>query len=77
MDGTTSEPTIFNPSFMKDNSKQAQWRGFIKKAKLADAPASFENVVAEVKVFLQPALASIIDRRTFRSFWAAPGPWRM
>lgn len=73
----TSEPTIFNPSFMKDENKQAQWLGFINKAKLADAPAIFENVAAEVKVFLQPAAASIVDRQTFRFFWAAPGPWRI
>ena len=72
----TSEPTIFNPSFMKDENKQAQWLGFINKAKLGDAPASFENVAADIKVFLQPVVASIIDRQAFRLFWAAPGPWR-
>ena len=71
------EPTIFNPSFMKDENKQVQWRGFINKAKLGDAPESFENVAAGVKVFLQPAVASIIDQQMFRFFWAAPGPWRM
>jgi len=73
----TSEPTVFNPSFMKDDTKQAQWLGFINKAKLADAPISFENVAADIKVFLQPVVASIIDRRVFGSFWAAPGPWHM
>ncbi|MBW2149461.1 MAG: nucleotidyl transferase AbiEii/AbiGii toxin family protein [Deltaproteobacteria bacterium] len=71
-----SEPTIFNPSFMKDENKQAQWQGFINKAKLGDAPASFENLAARIKFFLQPVVVSIIDRQTFRLFWAAPGPWR-
>ena len=73
----TNKPTIFNPSFMKDENKQAQWLGFINQAKLGDAPASFESVAAGIKVFLQPAVASIIDRQTFRLFWAAPGPWRI
>lgn len=73
----TSKPTIFNASFMKDEIKQAQWLGFINKAKLGDAPESFENVVAKIKIFLQPAASSIIDQQTFRCFWAAPGPWRM
>jgi len=45
------------------------------KARLGDAPASFENVVAEIKVFLQPVVASITDQQTFRFFWAASGPW--
>jgi len=70
-----NEPTIFNPSFMRDENKQAQWQGFINKARLGDAPASFENVVAEIKVFLQPVVASITDRQMFRFFWAASGPW--
>jgi hypothetical protein len=37
----TIEPTTFNPTFMKDETKQAQWQGFIKKKKLTDAPTSF------------------------------------
>jgi hypothetical protein len=69
-------PTIFNPSFMRDENKQAQWQGFINKAKLGDAPASFENVVAGIKVFLQPVVAANIDRKNFRFYWTAPGPWR-
>lgn len=71
-----SEPTIFNPSFIMDENKTAQWLGFINKARLGDAPASFENVTAGIKIFLQPVLVSIINRQTFRSFWAAPGSWR-
>jgi len=50
--------------------------GFIKKAKIADAPGSFEDVAAAVKVFLEPIVASIVERSTFHGFWTAPGPWR-
>ncbi len=72
-----SEPTIFNPTFMKDDTKQAQWQGFIKKTKLTDTPDSFEDIVSYIKTFLQPAVASIIDRKAFGFFWKAPGgPWR-
>ena len=69
------EPTIFTPSFMRDENKQAQWQGFINKTKLGDAPASFENVIAGIKIFLQPVVASINDQQTFRFFWTASGPW--
>ncbi len=72
----TIEPTIFNPPFMKDENKQAQWLGFITKAKLGDAPTSFEGIATDIKVFLQPVVASIIDRQTFRLFWAAADRWR-
>ena len=69
------ELTIFTPSFMRDENKQAQWQGFINKTKLGDAPKSFENVIAGIKIFLQPVVASINDQQTFRFFWAASGPW--
>jgi len=71
-----NEPTVFNPTFMKDDTKQAQWEGFVEKTKLPDAPSSFEDVAAAVKVFLQPIVDSIISKRTFQSFWIPPGPWR-
>lgn len=72
-----TEPSILNPTFMKDDTKQAQWLGFINKAKLSDAPASFENVTAGLKIFLQPVVASIINRQPFQLFWAAPGSWHI
>ena len=70
-----SEPTIFNPTFMQDDTKQAQWQGFIKKTKLTETPESFKDVASVIKAFLQPVVAAIIDRQTFGSFWTAPGPW--
>ena len=69
-------PTVFDLSFIKDSDKKVQWSGFIKKAKLTDAPGSFEVVAAAVKVFLEPVLASITERQTFRGIWDALGPWR-
>ena len=71
-----NEPTVFNLTFMKDDTKQAQWKGFIEKTKLTDSPLSFEDIAAGIKDFLQPIVDSIINNRTFQSFWAAPGPWR-
>jgi len=72
----TIAPTVFDPSFVKDGDKKVQWQGFIRKAKLADAPEAFEDVVVAVKVFLEPLVASLAEIRPFRSIWNAPGPWR-
>jgi hypothetical protein len=69
-------PTVFTPTFVEDADKQVQWRGFIRKAKLADAPEVFEDVVAAVKVFLEPLVVSLAGRRMFHGTWNAPGPWR-
>ncbi len=71
----TIAPTIFNPSFVNDGDKKVQWQGFIRKARLIDAPDAFEDVVAAIIVFLEPLVASLADRRTFHSIWNAPGPW--
>jgi hypothetical protein len=72
----TIAPTAFDPSFVKEADKKVQWQGFIRNARLVDAPEAFEDVVAPVKVFLEPLVASLAERRTFRSIWNAPGPWR-
>jgi len=74
--GNAINPTVFDPSFVNDQTKKIQWQGFIRKAKLSDAPESFEDIVAAIKVFLEPLVASLAEGRTFRSIWSAPGPWR-
>lgn len=71
------EPTIFNPIFVKDETKQAQWHGFIEKTKLSDAPTSFNNVLGCLKLFLQPVVISMINQQTFQLYWVAPGPWQI
>ena len=71
-----NEPTVFNLTFIKDDTKQAQWKGFIEKTRLTDAPSSFKDVAAAIKVFLHPIVASIISKRTFQSSWTPKGPWR-
>lgn len=48
----------------------------LNKAKLSAAPEAFEDVVAAVKVFLEPLLISLAERRAFHSVWTAPGPWK-
>jgi predicted nucleotidyltransferase component of viral defense system len=72
----TLKAAIFDPSFGKDGDKNVQWQGFIRKTKLINAPESFEEVIAVVKLFLKPLAASFGERRAFNSIWTAPGPWR-
>ena len=72
----TIDPMVFDPSFVKDGDKKTQWQGFIRKAKLADAPEAFGDVVEAVKMFIHPLVVSLAQKRPFRSVWTAPGPWR-
>jgi predicted nucleotidyltransferase component of viral defense system len=68
-------PQVFDPLFRHDADKQVQWRAFIKKTKLTGAPEAFENVVATLRVFLEPIISSLADRQKFQGTWNAPGPW--
>jgi hypothetical protein len=70
------EAALFDPSFGMDRDKNVQWRGFIRKAKLIGAPDTFEEIVAAVKLFLEPLAAAIAKRKAFNNIWTAPGPWR-
>lgn len=72
----TGDPKVFDPLFAQDRSNKVQWQGFIRKAKLANAPEAFEDAVAVVKMLLEPVAVSLLERRAFRSTWKAPGPWR-
>ncbi len=72
----TLNATVFDPSFGMDRDKNIQWQGFLRKTKLIDTPGSFEEVITVVKLFLEPLVTSIFERRAFNSIWTAPGPWR-
>ena len=67
---------IFDPSFGIDGDKNVQWQGFIRKTKLISTPESFEEVISIVRLFLEPLVTSIVERRSFNSIWTAPGPWQ-
>ena len=67
---------LFDSSFGLDRDKNVQWRGFIRKAKLIGAPDTFEEIVAAVKLFLEPLARAIAGQKMFNSVWPAPGPWR-
>ncbi|MBC8421192.1 MAG: nucleotidyl transferase AbiEii/AbiGii toxin family protein [Desulfobacterales bacterium] len=71
----TNDPAIFDPSFGKDGTRQVQWQGFIKKARLSNVPGDFGGVVAGIKMFLEPPVRYLAERRTFKSTWKASGPW--
>ena len=71
----TNDPVIFDPSFGRDGTKQVQWQGFIRKARLRNVPGDFEDVVAGIKMFLEPPVKYLVARRTFKSAWKASGAW--
>lgn len=70
-----ARPTALTPAFAADAGKRAQWVGFVRKAKLGDAPADLAEVTAVLAPFLGTPAAAVAAGEEFRGTWRAPGPW--
>lgn len=70
-----SDPFALSPACAAAPGKQAQWKGFVRKARLADAPSELSTVIGEIATFLLPLAAPVATGSDFRLAWRAPGPW--
>jgi hypothetical protein len=68
-------PRVFDSFFKDDTNKQVQWRAFLKKAKLTEAPELFEKTIEEIRTFLEPVITHLVKKRELLKTWKAPGPW--
>jgi hypothetical protein len=64
-------------SFADDAIKQTQWKGFLKKSRLENAPADFHDVIGALGEFLQPVATAVRQSQPFPQSWSAPGPWKV
>jgi predicted nucleotidyltransferase component of viral defense system len=71
-----SSPVPFSDKFSSDATKVTQWRGFIRKGRLADTPEEFKEIIEKIADFLGPIAESLAAGRTFKGSWKAPGPWK-
>ncbi|MBI2931113.1 MAG: nucleotidyl transferase AbiEii/AbiGii toxin family protein [Planctomycetes bacterium] len=72
----TEEPLALSPSFADDRTKQAQWKGFIRKGRLLAEPPPFSDIVDKLRGFLLPPTSALVEGRPFDRRWPANGPWR-
>jgi predicted nucleotidyltransferase component of viral defense system len=70
-----ADPVCFTDDFATDAAKMTQWAAFVRNGKLSDAPASFQEVVTTVRIFLQPALEAVIAKNEFSTRWRGSGAW--
>lgn len=69
-------PVALTGDFANDAARQAQWRAFIRKSRLENAPSDFAEIVEAVAVFLGPITRVLAAGESFQGSWKAPGPWR-
>lgn len=72
----SSSPVALTPGFAGDADKRKQWRAFVRKSKLDDAPADLDDVIQVLGPFLLPVAAAIVAGHAFDQAWQAPGPWK-
>jgi predicted nucleotidyltransferase component of viral defense system len=70
-----SEPLALTDAFAKDTTKATQWRGFVRRNRLSEAPKDLTEVIVSIGVFLKPISESLAAGHVFKSIWKAPGPW--
>jgi predicted nucleotidyltransferase component of viral defense system len=71
-----AQPSVFKKSFSEDQTRETQWRAFLRKTVLASTTYSFHEIMTEIKSFLVPVSSVIVGQKFFQKKWKAPGPWK-
>jgi len=69
-----SQITAFSDSFLL--LKSGQWQAFHRRLGQENIPGDFGEIIAQLKIFLDPIVKSIQHVKTTSSIWKAPSPWR-
>src|SRR5262249_7863228 len=70
-----TEALALTSVFADDPTKQTQWKGFLRKARLENVPHDLRDVVVVLRAFLEPVAAAARDAIDFDRTWNASGPW--
>lgn len=68
-------PVCFASTFAHNPARAAQWRAFVRNARLSNVPAEFAEVVAVVAGFARPVLEVVATGQAFHETWRNSGPW--
>lgn len=72
----TALPAALAAPFYADPSRAAQWRAYVGRNGLTDAPADFAQVGERLAAFLQPVWADLHSEEALAGDWPSGGPWR-
>ncbi len=70
-----ASPVTLTDEFARSEVKRTQWRAFITKGRMEQAPPEFAEVVAGMARFVGPVLEAIVAIGRFEGIWVPPGPW--
>ncbi len=70
-----STPIALSSRFATDAQKIVQWQAFLSRSRLDIGSESFEQVVADLVLFLGPPMRSVAAQISFPELWLRGGPW--
>ena len=69
-------PVALTGVFWEDESKRAQWAGFLRRARVASTTVGLEDVGLALQGFLLPPMQALAARTGFAQAWEPGGPWK-
>jgi predicted nucleotidyltransferase component of viral defense system len=73
---TVDTPAALTARYYSDESRAQQWRAYVTRNSLTDAPTDFTRVGERVTAFLQPVWAELNAHDATAGDWPPGGPWR-
>ncbi|MBI5203111.1 MAG: nucleotidyl transferase AbiEii/AbiGii toxin family protein [Elusimicrobia bacterium] len=70
----TADPAAFSDDFLRQ--KQSQWRAFLLKGRIANAPTEMLEAGAVIRTFIVPIIDAMVNNRSAPKLWTPPGPWK-
>ena len=68
-------PPALSEAFAEDSARQVQWRAFVRRSGVTDAPDEFGEVASVVRALLAPVAETASTGQSLDRHWRAPGPW--
>jgi len=71
-----ADPVALTAEFAESEVANTQWRAFVRKGRLGNAPAGLAEAVSGIARFLLPVARAHLAGGNFKMNWTAGGPWR-
>ena len=72
----TAPPLCLTAEFFDNRDKQAQWKGFLKRAGLDLQGVTLADVIRFLETFLMPPTVAAAKSEPFEQRWPTGGPWQ-
>ncbi|MGE3344574.1 MAG: nucleotidyl transferase AbiEii/AbiGii toxin family protein [Vicinamibacterales bacterium] len=69
-------PVALTAPFFADPARASQWRAYVNRNGLTDAPDDLMQVGERISAFLQPVWIALVDQDDLQGEWKDGGPWR-